>query len=207
MNWLNYSVSQQTYSPKTFSDVSTNKFNKIHERLFEDAKHKAIIKSKIDNDNYIFERKYDLENNTSYNCIYLDKDNNEVDKNNAYAFIDLDDYKISEYVPNNRNHYLLPSYLIITTRKIYKEKFSPNIKKFTVDLDEWWENEYELSKIFDGSALLTNKLDDWYPYNDIIYYDYIKGKATLENKVEMKTRKVNFNHISVDDEIKIDYKI
>ena len=60
MNWLNYNISQQTYSPKTFSDVSTNKFNKIHERLFEDAKHKAIIKSKLDNDNYIFERKYDL---------------------------------------------------------------------------------------------------------------------------------------------------
>ena len=99
MNWLNYNISQQTYSPKTFSDVSTNKFNKIHERLFEDAKHKAIIKSKLDNDNYIFERKYDLENNDSYNCIYLDKDNNEVDENNAYAFIDLDDYKLSEYVP------------------------------------------------------------------------------------------------------------
>ena len=34
LNWLNYNISQQTYSPKTFSDVSTNKFNKIHERLF-----------------------------------------------------------------------------------------------------------------------------------------------------------------------------
>lgn len=209
MNWLNYNVSQQSYSPKTFTDVITNKFNKIHERLFEDAKNKAIINTKTDDGEYLFKHVSVPQDTTPelYNCILCDANNNVVsDINSASFYIDLDDYKLIEHIPEDRNHYLLPSYLIITNRIIYNDS-CPSINRVTIDLDPWWENEYEISKIFDGSSLQTNNLDDWYPYNDIIYYDYIKGKATLENRVEMKTRKINFENISVNDEIKIDYTL
>lgn len=209
MNWLNYNISQQTCSPKTVSDVATNKFNKIHETLFENAKHKAIIEAVDDDNEYIFEHQiYNSTFDNEDNVIYLDKENKETsDKDKIVYVIDLDDYKISEHVPQERNHYLLPSFIIVSPRKIIKDNGIISLKKYKIDLANWWENEYELSKIYDGASLFTNNLDDWYPFNDIIYYDYVHGKATLENRVEMKERKVNFDHISTDDEIKIDYSL
>lgn len=209
MNWLNYNISQQTYSPKTVSDVATNKFNKIHETLFKNAKHKAIIEAVDDDNEYIFEHQiYNSSFDNEDNVIYLDKENKETsDKDKIVYVIDLDDYKITEHVPQDRNHYLLPSFIIVSPRKIIKDNGVISLKKYKIDLENWWENEYELSKIYDGASLFTNNLDDWYPFNDIIYYDYVHGKATLENRVEMKERKVNFDHISTDDEIKIDYSL
>lgn len=209
MNWLNYNISQQTYSPKTVSDVATNKFNKIHETLFENAKYKAIIEAVDDDNEYIFEHQiYNSSFDNEDNVIYLDKENKETsDKDKIVYVIDLDDYKITEHVPQDRNHYLLPSFIIVSPRKIIKDNGIISLKKYKIDLENWWENEYELSKIYDGASLFTNNLDDWYPFNDIIYYDYVHGKATLENRVEMKERKVNFDHISTDDEIKIDYSL
>lgn len=209
MNWLNYNISQQTYSPKTVSDVATNKFNKIHENLFENAKHKAIIEALDDNGEYIFEHQiYNSLFDNEDNVIYLDENNNETnDKEKIVYVINLDDYKITEHVPQDRNHYLLPSFIIVSPRKIIKDNGKISLTKHKIDLENWWESEYELSKIYDGASLITNKLDDWYPFNDIIFYDYVRGKATLENRVEMKERKVNFDRISTDDEIKIDYSL
>lgn len=181
--WLKYNVSQQTYFPQTVDSIISGKYDAIHNKLFKDAVDKAIE----DNENSdIFIRQQEK---TSNNCKQIKNE-----------FVDLDKYKLIEL--DTTTNYLLPTKLLVLVRtnKLHKRKI--------IDLSKYWNYEYELSKnFFDDNNMITNKLDNWYKYNDIVGYDYIKGKATLNNRVETKQRKIDFRKISIDDEIKIDYQI
>lgn len=211
-NWLNYNISQQTYSPRSFNDVITNKYDVIHQELYESAKTLAIINAKDEDNNFLFEHKeitseqtFNFLNNIIF--ISIDEDGNFIqvkDKTEATHFICLDDYKITEV--SNSSNYLIPTKMSVIKRGIERTSEGVRIIKFEVDLSDYWNSEYELSNEYtDPDSLITNSLDDWYKYNDIIKYDYINEKALLENRVEMKQRKTSFKNISVNDTIKIDY--
>lgn len=184
--WLKYNISQQTYSPKTVDDVITDKYNTIHNRIYNDALKRAIL----DNTELFNIHDY-IENEIELNDNIILLENNK--------FVNLSDYKISEI--NENSHYLLPNkVMFINKRKLYN--------RFILDLTNYWNYEFEAKNHFyNTDDLITNIPDDWYRYNDIINYDYINGKATIENRVETKTRKIDFRKISTNDSIKIDYQL
>lgn len=187
--WLNYNVSQQTYYPQTVNDVISDKYDIIHNKIYVSALNAAINENsdlfhKYDNDGSI-----DIENNKS-RYVLVDNDN---------KYIDLNEYRITEVIEDK--NYLLPTKVLF----VYRKKL---INRFTLDLSKYWNYEFEVeNNFFDSSQFITNYSEDWYKYNDVINYDYINGKATIQNRVETKTKKIDFCKISLDDNIKIDYQI
>jgi hypothetical protein len=204
INWLNYSLDQNTYKPKMVEDVVSNHNNVIHNLIYEDAKHKSILNAK-EGENYIFERQEKTNNTQFFNnghYIFLQDDKiTETTKDNCSYFIDLSKYKINEINSSSDTYIDIPS--ISVTHKTYNNGIL-QLKRYEIDLSEWWNNDYENYQINIPDSI-ANHLLDWYKYNDIIEYDYIRGNATLENRVEYKKRKIKFKNISEEDTLDINY--
>lgn len=177
-DWLNYELNQNTYTPKSVNDVISNKYKIIHDLLFDDAKINAI-KYLYRNDLF----KFNVVNNDSDNSIKID-DN---------LYIDLSNIKFYEIVDKNSSWYEPSSLLMIKNGAI----------RYQINLTEFWDNQFVKHIISNVINNITEDIDNIYPFNDIIKYDYTRETATLYNNVESITRKVYFNKISTTDTLKI----
>ena len=194
MNWLKYNINQNTYHPLTVNDVITNKFDKTHKELYDNALEIALKNEALSKDSILTYTYSDVLPENSLILSY---------KNNKYCYVDLSDYKIIEINNEITDNYITAPKVLISTRKIFDNgKFI--FRQKTIDLAEYWNNKYEKTFTSKFENARTENIDEEYPFNDIVYYDYVNGKATLENRVEYSTNKIDFSKISENDNLKIE---
>lgn len=199
MKWTKLNLSQHTYKPIPVEDIITSKMDIVHAIAFEDAKKRAIINSKNNDGSPLFLEKYINQNDAD---IYVDENFNECDRNNAFYCINLDEWKFIEKNETN-DSYTLPPTLICIKRNINKNNDGkPIIERHIISLSPWWDMFYNIFNDLKYDSITNNFIDE-YKFNDIIQYDYCRKKATIENRVEMYTRKIPFKDIKYSDNINI----
>lgn len=208
-NWLIFQNHQVTYYPETIDDITQDNKIIIHNELFNNALYAAIA----DNIGIYFDVIDEIpeyEEQTNYICCfysknkwhYYDKYDLEItDEIEKIGYVDLVEWRIMEKEGDALKFY--DPTIAYFIRKRFKlninEKYKYN--KFEIDLKPYWNGEYN-KKIFAKHNILQN-IDGEYTFNDIIEYDYVKGLATIENRVENRISKVKFLEISEDDNLNI----
>lgn len=204
-NWSTVFVNQNIYDPLTVEEVVTDKFNIIHKELYNNAikfavidnigKYFEVTKGKPDIEEDCILCLYDEENETWDLASSLDG----IDEDKC-GYVDLIDWKIYED-DYGVTRYFHPTKAVFTSRTFKNTNNQLRYIKFTIDLTDYWFNEYNaaIAKRYN----IFNSIDWCYPFNDIIEYDYVKGLATVENRVDNKTSKIRFRNISMDDELQI----
>lgn len=202
-NWQIINLDQNNYNPIGVNDIISNKHNTLHNKLFESAKELALINYVDNNGNYVFLNEYNeyvkFEDNDI--ILFVDEKYNKTTKDHAKYYVNISDWKIIE-VNNINDDYLSAPSIICTLRNHLSNNGIVSVVKYYIDLSPWWKIEY-LSEETRRNTGLTTEILDKYPFNEIIYYDYINETAILENRVETSKRKIGFKEISNDDVLNI----
>lgn len=205
-NWEIINLDQNNYNPVSITDIISNKRNTLHNILFESAKELALINYVDDSGNHVFLNNYNENTDFEINDIilFVDEQYNKTVQNNAKYYINISDWKIIE-VNNIGDNYLSAPSIICTLRNHLSSNGIVSIVKYYIDLSPWWKIEYLSEEIKRNNGITTEILDQ-YPFNEIIYYDYINETALLENRVETNKRKIGFKDISNNDVLNITNK-
>lgn len=205
-NWQIIDLNQNNYNPICVNDIIYNTHNILHNIIFENAKELALINYVDNNGNHVFLNEYNEYTNLEINdiIIFVDENYNKTIKNNAKYYVNVSDWKIIE-VNNVDDDYLSAPSIICTLRNHLSDNGIVSIVKYYIDLSPWWKIEY-LSEETKRNNGLTTEILDKYPFNEIIYYDYINKTAIVENRVENDIRKIGFKEISHNDKLNITNK-
>lgn len=205
-NWVKFNINQNTYNPVTVKDIVSDKPEIVHKILFETALAMAVVNDLNKEDSYFVVEEYNGEDiyDSIVKC-YIKNDKyvyveNFADNDDKRYIVNLNRYKIYEDTSDAKTFYD-PTYAIIISKRL-DNKNKLNFRKLKIDLSKFWENEY--NKEFLSKIKPLNEKNDEYPFNEIVYYDYIQGKAKLENKVEGKIKWVRFDEISEDDNLDVE---
>lgn len=208
-SWLKYNLSQNTYNPVSVNEVVTINYDKIHQILFTKAMHLALVDyaQKSNNNLEIIEEKF---NDEFYDDVikcfkYKNKwiyceSYDGLDSSYTLGYIDLSNWRIYENT-NNAKNYFDPTSIICISKSLINKKGQLQYEKIVIDLTPYWDNKY-LKEI--GIKEHLEIIDEKYPFNEIIEYNYINAKAKIENRIEGTKNWINFSEISENDTLKIE---
>lgn len=207
-DWININVSQNNYNPITVNDVVSGKQAKIHKILYTYALEQAILNN-ANGVNPDFTVIREIPSNNKLNIIKCAEQKGKWIKVNSYddyinfpkGYIDLSKWRIYEDTTGVENYYE-PTKIVCISKQLVNDKGALNYKKIEIDLKHWWNADY--SKEINKKIEATNSIEDTYPFNDIVEYDYINGKAKLENRIEDTERWIRFNEISEKDNLNLE---
>lgn len=225
-SWNNYNIYQNTYYPEKVEDLILDKKEKIHKTLYNNALNLAIIDD-LNDDEPLFtvitdEPEMEEDIVRCYRTYFIDEEGETIYSDWKYTptydivknlenvelgYVDLIEWRIYEDDTYAVTFYD-PTDAVVVSKKLRK-KFDKDGKligidgyvKWIFELRPYWENDYN-AKIMARYPLLKT-IDDEYPYNNITEYNYVKGTAVLENKIENTKKKIKFSNISTDDSVKI----
>ena len=185
-----------------------NKLRIYLTRFIEKIENNIPCVWQFDNNKIIYQRVIDCVNGglidfTSYNII--NKTNVEQTLINDLDNYDLGPVQRSEDESWNDvilsvkeiaySDYWSPSDVIITFKR-YDESGKPTLKRFTFELDEYWDNCYDRT----SSDSIDVKYDKNIPNDiEITKYDFLRGKATMRSKLEDIEYEVDFDELNSND--------
>lgn len=109
------------------------------------------------------------------------------------SYLNLNNIDKNEFYQNNKifelknNEYWQPSKLVILSKQ-YENGFAKHI----IDLTPFWNTELSFKdKTYKTIKFSKDNINDF----EIIYIDYIKGKATIKSKLTDKEYKIDFDDI------------
>ena len=225
MQNFNYNNNIYQSHPVKFDDYISNKYNIIHEQLFNDALYKAwksfkdnlSIKISL-NDKVIYH------NDNGDDCYVMNTRTNDdfVDSKGKQHFLYyLDKHLIDKFEDFRTNisiieikssEYWMPSSVIWKLKKWPFFTLSPhgnynknnpiNFWRFkrrgTLDLSPWWNSEYNN---------FSDDTQDINPNYEITYLNYITGKATLYNRQDDKEIEIDFNKVTGNMKVSEEYSL
>lgn len=218
MQNFNYNNNIYKSHPVNFTDYISNKYNIIHDQLFNDALYKAwksfieSLQSSIitidDNSYYLINPRVNKDlslsdhqnNNTqSYYKLNAELISTFEDFRNNINIIEI---KPSEYWMSASVIWKLKKYPFITISPLGKYNNSKNFwifkRRGMLDLSYWWNVEYNN---------FSDNTQDINPNYEITYLNYITGKAKLYNRQEDKEIEIDFNKITGNMKVSEEYSL
>lgn len=214
----NYNYNKPLYEshPTKYSDILNNKYNIVHDQLYNSA----LISAYNDMFDYVqneynlnHEDKIQLTNykdykiDISYLC-KVEQDNDELiltpDINEFKKHVNIIELTGKEYWIPSQVIFKLKHYPFLVISPNYSNEFKINNKQLwsstapgKLSLRYWWNNY----------TYIDDVLKEKYEKYQIVYLDYVKGIATLENKNYGDKIEISFNDIYGNMEVSDEYSL